>query len=640
MPGSGQYTPSSASIVKRHNSLNIRQRLSSRPMVTPPQSPDAYSSLPYFSETSSAAVNNGTSVNTRLYQYLSKRHFNIGTSRVFLNTFWLDNCADLETYHQTVRKSLLSWFTKLLANASYLNQIDLQTDFHLDFCIVLVIRNESIINGNLSKTSPTPPQPVLLSANKLVESKPSKGLFKNSISSFTGSSNKLYNNGTSNTHKPATNSLNRFNSSSTSSLNVLNNQSDTKAQPNNASEANSQTTSARHQLIEQIHNDLIGNIQLFQQSLVSNNSSSTTPVDLFNCSLSRQVSGQLRDKIVILNVNSNSSGDLIGKDSQPALQNFLPSSSASNNNTNNFTSKTFSALSNFSSSSINKISSPSKGSLKSKLSSSATNSATTNSLTLPPLNYNSFVQHLRSLLVVAFGRQCDIYERLVRQQRELLNRSEWDFFGFFLLQEELAFVYEHLSLYDRALIQYDELDALFTQSIINSNGIADNQPWWLRKRMIFDDVEEHDDEGKHSSALYSVWNGLCLCNPKAAHSLRTKIVNCLHQEGEELIENKDTETCGQLDSPTNKTSSSIFSDPLGVKPKPPQRRNRITSTSSQKSLHSTQGQISLIDFRNYLFSRQVHLLSSLNEPWACRALPFLQTCLFELRALNVRIVYK
>lgn len=36
-------------------------------------------------------------------------------------------------------------------------------------------------------------------------------------------------------------------------------------------------------------------------------------------------------------------------------------------------------------------------------------------------------------------------------------------------QEELAFVLQMLGLYDEALVQYDELDALFTQFVLNSN---------------------------------------------------------------------------------------------------------------------------------------------------------------------------
>jgi hypothetical protein len=36
----------------------------------------------------------------------------------------------------------------------------------------------------------------------------------------------------------------------------------------------------------------------------------------------------------------------------------------------------------------------------------------------------------------------------------------------FVFQEELAFMFEMLGLFEDALIQYDELDALFTQYIL------------------------------------------------------------------------------------------------------------------------------------------------------------------------------
>jgi hypothetical protein len=40
---------------------------------------------------------------------------------------------------------------------------------------------------------------------------------------------------------------------------------------------------------------------------------------------------------------------------------------------------------------------------------------------------------------------------------------------FLFLQEELAFVLEMLEVYDESLVQYDELDALFTQFVLNSH---------------------------------------------------------------------------------------------------------------------------------------------------------------------------
>ena len=57
----------------------------------------------------------------------------------------------------------------------------------------------------------------------------------------------------------------------------------------------------------------------------------------------------------------------------------------------------------------------------------------------------------------------------MRNQRERRNELNWNFCNYFLLQEELAFVYQMLGAYDEALVQYDELDALFTQFVLNSN---------------------------------------------------------------------------------------------------------------------------------------------------------------------------
>ena len=61
------------------------------------------------------------------------------------------------------------------------------------------------------------------------------------------------------------------------------------------------------------------------------------------------------------------------------------------------------------------------------------------------------------------------FEDTMRSERERRNEGRWNFFDYFLLQEELAFAYEMLGVYDEALVQYDELDALFTQFVLNSN---------------------------------------------------------------------------------------------------------------------------------------------------------------------------
>ncbi|EZA55391.1 Trafficking protein particle complex subunit [Ooceraea biroi] len=69
------------------------------------------------------------------------------------------------------------------------------------------------------------------------------------------------------------------------------------------------------------------------------------------------------------------------------------------------------------------------------------------------------------------------FEDVIREQRERRNNPNWNFCHYFLLQEELAFALQMLGLYDEALVQYDELDALFTQFVLNSN--VGDTPGWL-----------------------------------------------------------------------------------------------------------------------------------------------------------------
>lgn len=67
----------------------------------------------------------------------------------------------------------------------------------------------------------------------------------------------------------------------------------------------------------------------------------------------------------------------------------------------------------------------------------------------------------------------------MRSERERRNDPSWNFCDYFLLQEELAFTYEMLGVYDEALVQYDELDALFTQFILNSNVTGKTGLWQI-----------------------------------------------------------------------------------------------------------------------------------------------------------------
>ncbi|KAI8520820.1 Trafficking protein particle complex subunit 10 [Branchiostoma belcheri] len=89
----------------------------------------------------------------------------------------------------------------------------------------------------------------------------------------------------------------------------------------------------------------------------------------------------------------------------------------------------------------------------------------------------ALVQRLKQLLLVSFNRNLGQFEDNMRAQRERRTEVDWNFCRYFLVQEELAFVFEMLKQYEDALVQYDELDALFTQFVLNIQ--AGDIPEWL-----------------------------------------------------------------------------------------------------------------------------------------------------------------
>lgn len=111
-------------------------------------------------------------------------------------------------------------------------------------------------------------------------------------------------------------------------------------------------------------------------------------------------------------------------------------------------------------------------------------------------SWRSLVSRIRYLLSIAYGKAITQLEDYVRQQREKRNENGWNFMTYFKLQvnliilsaklaknkqfrfqEELAQILEMLGIYEEALLQYDELDALFSQVV--TTGHANSTIAWL-----------------------------------------------------------------------------------------------------------------------------------------------------------------
>ncbi|CAG2117485.1 unnamed protein product, partial [Medioppia subpectinata] len=190
-------------------------------------------------------------------------------------------------------------------------------------------------------------------------------------------------------------------------------------------------------------------------------------------------------------------------------------------------------------------------------------------------SYQQFLCRLRALLLSSYSRQLVRYEDYIRTVRESRTQANWNFFHFFGLQEQLAFAFEMLSLYDEALVQYDELDALFSQFVINSTAAP--MPDWLSQLAV----------------NYDLWHGLCL-SPAVSKALRRQFAASVGIDGDD-------------------------------------------STGGTAPATTTAPKTTLVELRNYLFARQSELLLLLNKPWelASRALPFLQNCVNELNILEI-----
>ncbi|XP_010901636.2 trafficking protein particle complex subunit 10 isoform X2 [Esox lucius] len=91
-------------------------------------------------------------------------------------------------------------------------------------------------------------------------------------------------------------------------------------------------------------------------------------------------------------------------------------------------------------------------------------------------SWGALLLKLRTLLLKSFTQNLGRFEDDMRKLREKRNLPGWSFCEYFMVQEELAFVFEMLQQFEDALVQYDELDALFTQYVLNY-GAGDGANW-------------------------------------------------------------------------------------------------------------------------------------------------------------------
>lgn len=122
-------------------------------------------------------------------------------------------------------------------------------------------------------------------------------------------------------------------------------------------------------------------------------------------------------------------------------------------------------------------------------------------------SYLQFIKKFRNVIATSFSKAIELFEEQLKTKREMRNEKSWDFLEYFSMQEELAFSFELLTLFDEALLQYDLLDALFTEYIATSGFNRRDDP-------LFQQLTSFDH-----------WHGLCLdLNCNHSIQLRQRIV--------------------------------------------------------------------------------------------------------------------
>ncbi|KAF7496743.1 Trafficking protein particle complex subunit 10 [Sarcoptes scabiei] len=548
----------------------------------------------------------------KLFHFLACQSLLNNESRVLLNSYWLDSNHDLTSYTQNVRSSLMDWFNKIMVHTVATKKIGLNHSFLLEFFVVVVIRvqhqsKHSISSDSKSSQSKEESSKQLLSPEFILE-----------LDQLNSQKFKI------DPLKKQPKSFERFDDLKTMKENPKEdkNHPQKQIQSNNFSNttiSSSSTTSSMSllQLLDQIRNDLLTCLKTFHSNLVNNTDSNLKKspiINEFSSDLSRLID-QIVDRIIIFDSTSDASNSYIERSSPKSSQNLI----SSMNPLIYTTAKTLSALSNFSTNSLKLnstskiLSSPSKSS--SKVSSLTQNgaletnhtSALNFSKSITFLNFSQFIVRIRQFLIETIEKRIETLKKSIDVVRGEQNHPLWDYFGFFLLQEELALIYEYIGLFNQSLFQYDELDALFLGLLHNQNHY--DAPSWFAERFMKRDLSEdiksnqtytsRPYENIEPIAILGYDTGLCLCNKEFNRNLRMQIVN------------------------------SVLSFNSSA-------RNFLMNPSSSPVCQNT---LKMQNFRNYIFFRQFHLLCLADESHqlASRALPFLYSSRTVFNSLETSV---
>ncbi|OTA97832.1 hypothetical protein M434DRAFT_391451 [Hypoxylon sp. CO27-5] len=189
-------------------------------------------------------------------------------------------------------------------------------------------------------------------------------------------------------------------------------------------------------------------------------------------------------------------------------------------------------------------------------------------------SWSDLISKFRSLILSSFDLRVSQYEEDIREKDAQRSLPGWNFCTFFILKEGLARGFESVGLVEDALVGYDEL----------SVGLD----------MI---VKDQATTGSTSAtnALLSYTEGL----KQIALKARAAIAGAEYDDEEELVDLQSSQT-------------------EGAQPKDAYDDIPISSTKKPYRDMIVANNVSVFDFRCYIFARQISLLLRLGNAWSTR----------------------
>ena len=190
--------------------------------------------------------------------------------------------------------------------------------------------------------------------------------------------------------------------------------------------------------------------------------------------------------------------------------------------------------------------------------------------------WNELIGKMKELILASFDRRVSQYEEDIKEKDAQRALPGWNFCTFFILKEGLARGFESVGLVEDALVVYDEL-SVGLDSIVAEQASSDNP-------------------AAHGGALLSYTEELKDIAQKALAELTGGRLEFGNDEEEVTLDAQPS---------SDKPSDAISGIPISTAHKP--YRDLILANN-----------VSLFDFRCYIFARQTALLLRLANAWSSR----------------------